>query len=72
MIVFEVGEETNENLVMQSLSRFVVGIAASERSVPRWVPLFDLTGNHVQVVLLEPNMLTSMRLLKKLFGDSSR
>ena len=43
----EVGEETNNNLVVRSLSRFVVGIAASERSVPRWGPLFDLKGNHV-------------------------
>ena len=28
-----------------------------------WVPLFDLAGNHVQVVLLAPDMLTSMRLV---------
>ena len=37
----------------------------------RYVPLFDLTGNHVQVVLLGPEMLTSMRLVKGLFGDLS-
>ena len=49
--MFEVVEETNENLVVQSSSHFVVGIAASERSVPRWGPLFNLTWNHVQVVL---------------------
>ena len=47
----EVSEETNKNLVVQSLLRFVVGIDASERSVPRWGPLFYLTGKHVQVVL---------------------
>ena len=50
-IVFEVGEETNENLVVQSSSRFVVAIAASERSVPRLDPLCYLTGNHARVVL---------------------
>ena len=67
-----VGEETDENLVVQSLSRFAGVIAASERSVPMWGPMFDLTGNHVQVVLLVPEMLTSMRLLKGSFGYSSR
>ena len=46
----EVGEETNNTLVVQSSSRFNGGISASEQSVPRWGPLFDLTGNHVQVV----------------------
>ena len=71
-IVFEVGEETNENLFVRSSSRFVVGIAASERSVPRSVPLCDSTGNHMQVVLYEPEMLTSMRLVKVFFGDSYR
>ena len=50
-IMFEVVEETNKNLVVQSSSRFVVGIAASDQSAPRWVPLFDLTGNGVQLVL---------------------
>ena len=39
-IVFEVGEETIENLVVQSSSRFVVGIPASEQSVLRRVSLF--------------------------------
>ena len=50
-IMFEVVEETNKNLVVQSLSRFVVGIATSEQSMPRSGPLCYLTGNHVQVLL---------------------
>ena len=47
----EVGEETDDNLVVRLSSRFAVVIAASEQSVSRCYPLFDFTGNHVQVVL---------------------
>ena len=50
-IVFKVGKETNENLVVRSLSYFVVGIVASKQSVPRSGPLCYLTGNYGQVVL---------------------
>ena len=49
--MFEVGEETNKNLVVRSLLHIVVGIYASERSVPRSGPRCDLMGNHMQVVL---------------------
>ena len=56
---------------MQSSLRFAGVIAASEQSVPRWGPLFNFTGNHVQVVLLATEMLTLMRLVKGLFGESS-
>ena len=66
----DVGEETNENVVGQLSSLFSGGIVVSEQSVPRWGPLFDLTGNHVQVVLYALEMLTSMRLVKGLFGGS--
>ena len=47
----EVVEETNNNSVMRSLSRFVVGIAVSEQSLPSCSPLFYFTGIHVQMVL---------------------
>ena len=57
---------------MRSSLRFSGFIDASERSVPRWDPLFDFTGNHVQGVLLAPEMLTSVRRVKGLFGNSSR
>ena len=67
-----VGKETDDNYVVRSSPLFTVLIAESERSVPLWVLLFDLTGNHLQVVLLAPEMLTSMRSVKGIFGDSSR
>ena len=41
-------------------------------SVPLWFTLFDLTGNYVQGVLLEPDMLKLMRLVTGTWGDSSR
>ena len=47
-------------------------IVESEQSVPLWGPLFDLMGNHVQGVLLAPEMLTLMRLVSGTLGDSSR
>ena len=47
----------------KSSLRFAGVIVASERSMPLWGPLFDLTGNHVQGVLLAPEILTSMRLV---------
>ena len=47
----EVGEETDENLFVRSSLRYDGVITASERSVPRWGQLFNLTGDHVQVVL---------------------
>ena len=56
---------------MRSSLRFYGVIVASEQSVTLWSPLFDLMGNHVQVVLLAPDMLTSMMLVKGLYGDLS-
>ena len=69
--MFEVGEETNENLVGRESSHFVVSIVALEQLVPQLGPLC-FTGNHVPVVLSEPKILTSMRLGKEFFGYSSR
>ena len=50
-IVVELGEEKNHNLVVRSSLSIVGEIVTSEQSVPKWGPLFDLTGNYVQVVL---------------------
>ena len=49
---------------MRSLSRFSGVIAGSERLVPLCGTLFDLTGNHVQVVLFLLEIITLMRLVK--------
>ena len=61
----EVGEETDEILVVRSSLHFSGVISASERPVPRGGPLFYLTGNHVHVVLLALEILTLMRLVKE-------
>ena len=63
------GEETDGSLVVQSSSRFDGVIVASEKSVSLWVPLFDLTGNHVRGVLLAPKMLKLMRIVTGTLGD---
>ena len=56
---------------MQLLLHFSGVNGALGISVPLWGPLFYLTGNYVQEVLLVPDMLTSMRLITGTFGDPS-
>ena len=53
---------------MQSLSCFSGLTVASERSVPLWGPLFDLTGNFVKGVSLVPEMLILMSLVTGTLG----
>ena len=67
-----VGEETDTNLLVRSLSRLAGVIAVSEKSVPLWGPLFDLTWNYVPGELLLLEMLTFMTLVKVTLGGSSR